>query len=330
MVRDTRALTGFRDLSRFMDGADAGSDCRAPMEAALSEGPGVVYVPPGVYRMGGVTLPPGVAVVGAGRSTVISSNGAPAVFSLSGCREWAVRDLVLDGGARGDWKARQDLGRAGILIDACVDYDVTNVTVRNFDGAGIQCLNTTTFCPRGSIDRVAAYANYCGVRFDFRGEYINASGFSCENNVYGCVIHAGNVRLASSIFSCNTYGLYVEDKENGSHGAISNCLVNHNDFPLVCRGVRIGLAIQGCSFFCGTMLLEESVGVDISSGILSCSVRTVGPGANRFAGNFMRLRDVCTFDLSPSTIVEGNFTESGPWMPPAAYHTPDSPKRRMT
>jgi hypothetical protein len=33
-------------------------------------------------------------------------------------------------------------------------------------------------------------------------------------------------------------GISIEDKENGSHGAISNCLVNHNHkLALHCRDV---------------------------------------------------------------------------------------------
>ena len=52
--------------------------------------------------------------------------------------------------------------------------------------------------------------------------------------------------------------------------------------------------------------------MNLTSGTISCNIKTVGPAANRIAGNYIIPRGHA-FEFSPATIVDGNFTESGPW-----------------
>jgi len=107
----------------------------------------------------------------------------------------------------------------------------------------------------------------------------------------------------------------LDNDQDGSHGAVSHCLLNHNQrYALLARGVRHGMAIDGCCFFYGTIGLEESRGVNITDGLISCAIKSFGGGANRIAGNHVILRNE-KWELAPSTMVEGNFTEAGPWTP---------------
>ena len=305
----TRKLTDFGDV----DGKDNKVDDTAVIREALAVGPGVVQIGPGFYRWGDVTVPKGVTVVGCGKATVIRSNGAKAVFLQKGVSEWSIRELVLDGQAKGDWKTRKDLGQAGILSDGCSGYDVIGVTARNFNGAGIQLMRTGAWHSRGNLDRITATGNYVGVRFAVGGEYINATKFSCQQNVVGCIIHAGNVKIAASSFTSNLDGVVIKDKANGSHGALSNCLINHNErYALLAEGAKNGMAIDNCCFFYGTILVKDSVGVNITSGIISCTVKVVGEAANRIAGNYVIPMNF-TFEFAPLTIVQDNFTEKGKW-----------------
>jgi len=105
----------------------------------------------------------------------------------------------------------------------------------------------------------------------------------------------------------------IEDKDNGSHGSISNCLMNHNErYALFCNGVQNGMAINNCCFFFGSIRIEASKGVNITNGMLACPVSIDGPNANRLGGNLV-FPTHGAFTLAPSTIVDGNFTQDGPW-----------------
>ena len=300
-------------------GKDDGLDDTTALRKALSDGPGVVYVEPGFYRWGDVQIPSGVAVVGAGAATIVRSSGPKEIFVQKGAHDWAIRDLVLDGEAPGDWRQREDKGRSGIATSGCWRYEIVGVTLTNFDGAGLQLTGASQWHIGGNLDRITAMGNYAGIRFDFRGEYMNASELTCYHNVVGAIIHAGNTKITASNFNDNVDGLVIDDKENGSHGAISNCLVNHNArYALMAKNAANGMVIDGCCFFYGAIRLEGCAGINITSGIIACAVSTKGTGANRIAGNYIITETGSTtppwpFELSNSTIVEGNFTKQGLW-----------------
>jgi hypothetical protein len=314
-----RSLADYaNDDGRAPDGRDSKRDDTSAFRKALAAGPGVVRLGPGYFRLGEVTIPSHVAVVGAGKSTVIRrSDGAKRVFVQSKTNGWALRDLVLDGESTGDWQGRKDLGEHGIFIEHCWGYDIVSVTVRQFQGAGLQITRTNLveagFGAGGNLDRIEASGCAVGVRFDVRAEYLNATKLSCHHNVVGCVIHAGNVKVAASNIGNNVDGLVIVDKENGSHGAISNCLVNHNTrHALLARGVENGMAIDNCCFFFGEIRLENCKGINLTDGILGCSLRIDGDKYNRVAGNYV-IPANWTFTLAPTTLIQGNFTEAGPW-----------------
>lgn len=299
------------------DGLANGSDDTVALQAAMAGGPGVVETGPGFFRCGDVTIPAGVTLVGAGRATVIRSNGAKRIFSQEKVNEWRLRDLTLDGEAEGDWRKRKDESRNGVFVTACGDFEISGIEARNFNGAGVQLTWIYTASPfrtNANLFNIMAVGNYAGIRFDERAEYMNASMLGCHANVFGCVIHAGNVKITNSNFTSNLTGVYIEDKDNGSHGSISNCLINHNErYSLHCREVRNGMVIGDCCFFDGDMLLENCVGVNVSSGILSCSITSAGSGTNRIAGNFVIPEKNGRWEFSEATIVRDNFTRAGPW-----------------
>jgi len=313
----TRQLSDFTNADGSApDGKDNKTDDTSAMRKALAAGPGIVHVGAGFYRFGDVTVPKGVTIVGAGPATVIRSSGPKHVFVQKKVGEWCLRDLVLDGEAEGDWTERKDKGQAGIYIHGCLDYNVIGVVARNFAGAGVQIEWTAALGPNGwnaraNLDRITAVGNYIGVRFDVRAEYINATKFCCQNNVIGVVIHGGNVKLANSNITSNITGIFIEDKDNGSHGAISNCLVNHNHkLALHCRNVGNGMLIDNCCFFRGGISLENCKGVSITNGIFKCPVKVTGKNANRIAGNYVIAPT--QFNCSPATILQNNYTEDGP------------------
>lgn len=313
-----RKLTDYKnDNGKRPSGLDGTADDTSAMRKALKAGPGVLYIGPGYYRLSKVTIPSGVTITGAGPATIVRSAGSGYIFEVNKVTDWAIRDIVLDGEAKGDWHGRKDTQSGGISVLGCGKYDIVGVTLRNFDGTGL-CISHFDYAflggGGGNLERITAYGNHTGIRFDTRAEYSNAVSLSCFNNIVGCAIYAGNVKIAASNFGTNIDGLVIEDHENGSHGAISNCLMNHNErYALYCNKVQYGMAFNGCNFFYGTIRLENSMGVNIGDGIIGCSITTIGTNANRISGNYIIPDQTTTFDFAPSTIVTDNFTSTGLW-----------------
>lgn len=314
----TRLLARYRnDDGSTPDGRDGRRDDTAALRRALSAGPGTVCLGPGYYRFGDVAIPTGVTIAGAGSGTIVRSNGAKAIFRPRGTHGWGLRDLALDGEAAGKWEERADEGCAGLDVEGCWGYAVRDVQARDFRGAGVRIARTDLagagWSDGGSLDRVVATGNAVGIHFALRGEYVNATGLSGSRNVVGCLINAGNAKVVASNFGANLDGIVIEDLENGSHGLIAGCMVNHNArHALRATGARYGMNVTGCCFFYGTILLEDSAGINITGGSISCNVVTRGDSASRLAGNYL-LPETFTFTLAPSTLVEGNFTEKGAW-----------------
>ncbi len=67
------------------------------IEQAASDG-AVLRLPPGVYRAGGLTLPPRAAIAGVAGATRIVMTGGPSIMSATGADHIGVSGLILDGG----------------------------------------------------------------------------------------------------------------------------------------------------------------------------------------------------------------------------------------
>ena len=319
--QSARILTDYRNVDgQFPDGLikDDADDTHA-LRTALDEGPGVVLVPPGFYRFGNATVPPGVTLIGSGRGTVVLlSKGAKRIF-YQNVNDWRIRDMLLDGGAElKSWQIRQDLGENGVEVSGCTGFEISGLIVNNFNGAGIKISHTAAspYCQvaaAANMFNIAAGGNHTGIRFDTRAEYMNASMLTCQGNIIGCTIHGGNVKVANSNFTNNLTGMLIDDHENGSHGAISNCLINHNQqLALLARNVVNGMTIDNCAFFGGGIRIDNCKGVSITSSIIACNVKTIGDGVNRIANNYIIIQGK-SFEFCPTTIIENNFTDTGPW-----------------
>lgn len=301
------------------DGQNALRDDSTALQRALDAGPGVVRIGPGTYQINAVSIPSNIELIGSGPSTMLQTRERRPVFNQQGQTGWRLRDVSLKGSTSGDWQKRTDQGAHGIVIDGGWDYEVSGVTIEDFDGAGIQIGHTNNqaagYAAGGVLTRVTAKENFVGVRFDTRAEYITASHLHCHHNVTGMVVHAGNTNLSNSNIGENIDGLVISDHENGSHGSVTGCLINHNQrYALWANEVRNGMAITNSCFFYGTIKLEKSCGVTISSGLISASISVAGEEFNRISENHIIPLD-WTFAVSPSTICEGNYTKAGPWTP---------------
>lgn len=295
----------------------SGDDHSAALQKILYAGPGVVRIGPGTFQIHDVTIPANVTLIGSGPATILKASQGRPVFRQENVAQWRLRDVTLDGEATGKWQERTEQQQHGLIVSRSWGYEISGVTIRNFHGAGLQISSTNNasagFSDGGRLSQITAHDNFIGVRFDTRAEYITATQLDCHHNLIGVVIHAGNTNLATCNIGENIDGIVIEDHENGSHGSLTGCLVNHNARnALWCKNAANGMAITNCCFFYGTIKLENSRGVTISSGLLSCNIATEGDDANRIAGNHV-IPLTFAFQLAPKTQVVGNFTKEGDW-----------------
>lgn len=296
---------------------DPRRDDSALLKRALASGPGTISMGPGIYRCADVTVPSGVQLVGAGPATVIYANSLRPVFSQKNVHDWVIRDVALDGGATGHWHSRDDDGKHGLVVDGCWSYEIAGVTLRNFDGVALQITRTNlpeaAFSNGGKLDRVTCTGNYAGIRFDFRGEYVTATHLNCSRNMVGCFIHAGNTNISTSNFCGNGDGLVLSDKENGSHGTINGCLLNHNErYALRARNVENGMTFTGCCFYYGAIELLGCRGINVANCQINCHVTVAGQSTNRFSGNYIVPAEY-QFRFDQTALVQDNFTGAGLW-----------------
>jgi parallel beta helix pectate lyase-like protein len=299
-------------------GLDDSIDDSPAIQNALCEGPGVVRIPPGFYRWSDVRVPEGVTVIGTSDATIVRAcNDHHAIFDQSGVGNWSIRDLVLDGEAEEPWRQRRDLGRVGLNIRYSWGFTAIGLTVRDFSGQAVCVsrtrLDTAAYCNGGVIDRLTASGNSVGICFEERGEYVTLTNSHLMRNTTGCIIHAGNVKITQSNIGSNMDGIVIADKENGSHGVISNCLINHNEhYALDFADVTNGMTINACGIFYGGIRLRDCQGVQIAHCQVSCPVTVIGDQANAFIDNLV-IEEKYKFDFSATTLVKGNFTSSGDW-----------------
>ena len=318
------------------DGKDSMRDDTAAMTAALNAGPCIVNIAPGYYRIGSVTIPEKVILVGSGGSTIIRSNGAKRIFNQSGVGHWAIRDLVLDGQTKFGADPSSDIGmqslygkdgnsipdnnQTGLFIEKCYAFEIRNIVAHHFEGKAIEIsqsdLSSGAFCNGGTICSLTLYHNNIGIAFSERAEYITATHIKSYRNVIGCIINGGNITIGESTFCTNETGILLQDKENGSHGAIVNCLINHNmKYAIVAKDVRNGHNFVGCSIFDGTLKMENCRGIKIASGTLDCSIAIDCNEVNQISGNFVSNGYMKICQISPNTIVKDNFNAEGAWIP---------------
>jgi len=297
-----------RNLADYLDATSGDGDMTVGARRALADGPGVVLVPPGMYRWNEVCIPDHVVLAGCGPSTIVCPyDPRRPVFDQAGVGAWSIRELVMRGGSD------------GLRIRDCWGYRVLGVTVEDFADCGIHVEHTrltpdaAASCDGGVLDQLRCRRNGVAVRLDERAEYVSVTASAMFRNGIGCVIHAGNVRLADCNIAANRDGVLVRDKQNGSHGIISRCLLNHNArYALHAGEVRNGMIVDSCCMYYGELLIENAAGVTVSNSQLACSIKVRGEGVNTLQGNFIVEGDgPC--ELSSATLAHGNYTRHGPW-----------------
>lgn len=317
-----------RNLSDYMctdgkapDGKDNDRDDTAALVAALKAGPGIVLIGPGYYRFGNVTIPEKVSVIGSGIATIIRSNGEKSTFNQIGVGQWSLKNLALDG-ERNKQKADPNNKKQGIYAEGSFAFNISNITAYNFTGAAVEFAGTNlqaaALCNGGTVSNLTLHDNYVGLAFSKRAEYITAVQIKSYHNDIGCIISGGNNTLTASHFCSNDIGILLDHKDNGSHGAVVNCLINHNEkYAILAKNSKHGYNFVGCNIFYAVVKLTNCEGIKIASSNLYCSLIVEGNGSNQIIDNYLIQESTKPFkyELSPSTILQNNFDTNGPWNP---------------
>ena len=61
------------------------------------------------------------------------------------------------------------------------------------------------------------------------------------------------------------------------------------------------------------MVIEDCAGINLTSSIISCSVKVEGSAANRIAGNYI-IPGEHAFEFCESTCLQSNYTADGSWV----------------
>jgi hypothetical protein len=273
--------------------SDHADDTHAFKEA-LAAGPGIVHIPAGHFRVAAITVPTGVTLQGSGDGTLLlpAPNHHGPVILQENAHSFAIKDLAIQSAPHIQPTVPSPTHSHGILIRRCHHYRINAVTTRGFAFAGIEITRTplgladAAFCDGGMLSQITSSDNAIGILFNTRGEYTVLSDSSLLRNQTGTIIHAGNCRLNACSISGNHDGIWIVDHENGSHGIISNCLINHNTrYALLARDMPNGMLINSCCFFYGAILAQRTQGLVISNCELDAPVTFEQGKNNAFLNN---------------------------------------------
>ena len=294
-MTSTSLPTSRRDITTFLPpNRPANSDDTESFNTALSQGPGVVLIPAGHFRIQNICVPHGVTLQGSGPGTILLPAGPGPVIHQHDSHGFTIKDLTILASKSLTPGQPNPAHSHGILISKCYNYRITAITVRGFAFAGIEVTRTplafheSAFCDGGMLTQITASDNAVGVLYNTRGEYTVLSDSSILRNQIGLIIHAGNCRIANSCISGNHDGVWIVDHENGSHGIITGCLINHNTrYALFCRDMHNGMSISACCFFYGEILAQRCKGLIISNSQIDTPVTYEQGSENAFLNNHL-------------------------------------------
>jgi hypothetical protein len=174
-------------------------------------------------------------------------------------------------------------------------------------------LQAAAYCHGGTIDGLAAVGNAIGVSIAEHGEYVTLTNSHMMQNTTGLVVRAGSTKVTQCNIASNIDGVVINDNVGGTHGMITNCLINHNQrYALDCNNVGYGVIVNACGINHAAIRLRGSAGVRITQCHVSCSVSIEGDALNLFAHNYV-VEHKYNFKFSDSTLIHNNYTPNGAW-----------------
>ena len=165
------------DAAHFGVRAGAESDQSVALQRAISEAAKTrapLMLAPGVYRAGGLTLPPGTQIAGVRGATRLVFTGGPSLVSADHADTITLSSLILDGGGQ-----QLPEGRALAHFDDVTGMRMTNCAVANAGGNGVTLESCDGEVMHSTISNSADNALFCN----------NGRGLTITGNT---VVKSGN------------------------------------------------------------------------------------------------------------------------------------------
>lgn len=220
------------------------------LDAAVSFGAKVVYLPMGEYMVGNVTIPDNTTVASDGQTTIKAKPGSSsAILELTGDQS-SISNVKFQGNASTQHGERQSL--------ITVSGDGTHLDNIYFEDAYDRCVTLTPDSTHTTISNLTLARN--GVIGNCNGLHIQGSYVSIENvHIYehgnGHAFRIGNtpekppkyVTISNSVVERSEHNAFTLE-DSASHVTIANCIAV--DVPQAVKGATTAnnITVVGCHF----------------------------------------------------------------------------------
>lgn len=282
-----------------------------------------IYFPAGTYIVSNLTIASdGTTLRGAGQQSILSFKTGSTGFLLAcSTNKVAIHGLRFSAGAASQTAVTSSAAdRSCISVATQKDSIISDCSIFGFANYAIYANDAS----RDRLSHIRFHAlniENCWTAFllGANAEYISISDVSAKHCYIGAEVTAGNVTIANSQFIDCGKGIWVRKNGNGnnSHGNANGCLINHCTTLIDCDGVDFGFNFVGCNMFEGMIRIDDSVGVNINSGILDVTeIRMSGGQRNYVRHNFNAgaYTNTVTHNFGGSTddvVFEGNYFANG-------------------
>ena len=299
--------TGF---TPFVEGADITTSLR---QMATDGRP--IFIPKGNYIVNGqIDLAKCPKIYG---SATLTLNGEFILFKVSG------NDVCIEGlTIIGDKSKNQ----TGISFTGIRGLRVRNMVFKSIMTAiyGTQC---------GSRIHETGFISDChfkecitGIFADTRCEYMTISNCVLCQCSTAIKIKGGNILTTGCQMTDGSIGVHILDGENGGHGVISGCQINHNTESVKMINVPNGYTITGSNIFYGKLTVDNCGSQIVLSGnTLACEMAITNSVVVATGNTFHESNFSAETDASSVVRTSGNMTnlDKGQYVS-AKYNMEDS------
>ena len=317
---------------------DGVTDDTTSLQAALNASQDI-YIPINSRCVASnLVIPHDMKLTGIGDSSVlVMKSGSTGILLSTGLHTVILKEFKLDGLSTTDkfLLVAPESDRTALAIAPEFNSRVEKITIDGFGKKGFDLVSSGTVGTAGSHliltdSTVTKTFNALNIQPQAMTEYIIISDIDMNLNGKGMSIATGNVLISDCILKNNGVGAHVYGYQyaNNGHGNISNCLINHSVYnSLWIDRVTVGFNFIGNQIHLGTILINESTGIQIAHGTIQVGeiqFRGIGTngGRNMLWHNFMFNNAptapntvIHNFQgVNDNSIVQDNYNQTG-WFP---------------
>ena len=278
---EINALNPPTGISPFVQGADITTSLRQMVADGRP-----IFIPKGNYTVSGqIDLANCPKIYG---TATLTLNGEFTLFNVSK-QEVVIEGLTIIGD--------KTKNQTGISFTGIRGLRIRNMVFKSIMTAiyGTQC--GSTIHETGFISDCHFKDCITGIFADTRCEYMTISNCVLCQCSTAIKIKGGNILTTGCQMTDGSIGMEILDGQNGGHGVISGCQINHNTESIKMINVPNGYTITGSNIFYGKLTVDNCGSQIVLSGnTLACEVAitnsvVVANGNTFHESNFSALTD---------------------------------------